>query len=129
MKISEVVDRFPGDVVTVSPSTPAVEAAKLMTENRIGAVGVCDGQDNVVGIMTERDIVWVAANHPDTFPTLSVEDLSSKHMVICSPEDDVVDVVAKMDDARIRHIPVISSGRLIGVLRISDILRAQLSDR
>lgn len=102
------------------------EVASYMSERRIGAVAVLDGQ-RVAGIVSERDIMSkVVAKGLDPAKT-KVSEVMSRELLVASPEDSYEDAARKMRQAGIRHLPVVEAGRLLGMISQRDLLQVDLS--
>ena len=100
--------------------------AQYMSERRIGAVAVLDGQ-RVAGIVSERDIMSkVVAKGLDPAST-KVSDVMSRELLVASPEESYEDAARKMRQAGIRHLPLVEGGRLIGMISQRDLLQVDLS--
>jgi len=107
------------DPVTVSPQTPIDEAARLMRDQNIGDVLIADG-DQLRGLVTDRDLT-VRALADDKPPTTSVQEVCSRNPVSCTPDDDVERAAALMREHSLRRLPVVDSGRLVGVISLGDL--------
>lgn len=102
------------------------EVAFYMSERRVGAVAVLDGQ-RVAGIVSERDIMSkVVAKGLDPAKT-KVSEVMSRELLVASPEDSYEDAARKMRQAGIRHLPVVEGGRLLGMISQRDLLQVDLS--
>ena len=112
------------EVVTIAAGVPVSEAARLLSERRIGAVVVTDG-DAPVGILSERDIVRELGRRGDACLRDSVDDLMTRKLISCAPDDTADHVLATMTEGRFRHLPVIEADRMIGLISIGD-LNAEL---
>ncbi len=109
------------NVASVCTDQSVLDAAKLMNDRHIGAVVVTKG-DNVVGIFSERDILSrVVAEQRDP-AKLTVGEVMTSPCVVCSPEDEVEQCQAIMTEKRIRHMPVVKEGRLVGIISSGDIM-------
>lgn len=133
-KIKQLLESKGTDVSTIAPSQKAVEAAKIMAEERIGVLVCCIDPTVVSGVISERDIVRTFAEQPDRIAELNVVDLMTKNVEVCSPSDDLRDVMKTMRRGGFRHVPVIYEGRLRGLVSTTDILmfyiqNAHLGDR
>jgi CBS domain-containing protein len=116
------------DLTVVSKTQTVLQAAQIMTEKKIGAVPVLEG-DRVTGIFSERDIMTrvVAANlNPAT--TL-VEQVMTKDLVIGAPEESIDQVEQKMKQYNIRHLPIVSGNKLVGIISLRDLLSAELDEK
>lgn len=114
-----VNDVMTADPVTLSPSSPVSEAAKLMRDNEIGDVIVTDGE-TVVGIVTDRDLV-VRGLADECDPQTPVRDVYSRDIATVSPEDDAHAAARLMRDKSIRRLPVVDEGRPVGIVSIGDL--------
>ena len=116
-------------VVTISPDAKITEAARLLAENRIGALIVVETGDRIVGIVSERDIVRGVSERGNLCLGLSVRDLMTAQVVVCHEEDAIPDLMKIMTGRRIRHLPVVSAdNRLIGIVTIGDVVKSRLDE-
>jgi len=123
MKIRDLLEEKGYEVVTVPPSFPLQDAMRLLVEHNIGSLVVA--QDKVVeGILTERDILRLAADSPTTMGNLKVEEVMTKDVVIGMLDESVEYVMEIMTKNRIRHLPVVDDGWMQGILSIGDVVNA-----
>jgi len=116
------------DLFVVSGEETVFDAACLMAEKRIGAVPVVEG-DRVVGIFSERDIMnRVVAKNLNPQKTL-VEQVMTKDLIVGTPEEDIEQILYRMKQSNIRHLPIVQSGKLIGILSLRDLLQADLNEK
>lgn len=113
-------------VVTVPPTMTVAEAAKLLSEKRIGTVIVSKDGKTVEGILSERDIVCELGRRGAGCMTQPVSDLMTSKLVTCKRDDAADVILQKMTDGRFRHMPVIEGGALIGVISLGDVVKARL---
>jgi len=118
MKVKEVMTT---DVKRCSPETNLAAAAKIMWEGDCGAVPVTGERDQVVGVITDRDICIAAATRPRTEGEIPVKEVLSKALYTCAPGDDVRAALETMKSRKIRRLPVVEQGRLVGIVSIHDI--------
>jgi CBS domain-containing protein len=123
MKIRELLEKKGYEVVTVPPSLPFQDAMRLLVEHNIGSVVVAEDQV-VQGILTERDVLRLAAKDPVAMASLKVEDIMTRDVVVGLPEDTVDYVMEIMTRNRIRHLPVVDDGWMHGILSIGDVVDA-----
>ncbi|MGD8360030.1 MAG: CBS domain-containing protein [Gemmatimonadota bacterium] len=123
MKIRELLEKKGYEVVTVPPTLPFQDAMRLLVEHNIGSVVVAEDQV-VQGILTERDVLRLAAKDPAAMPSLKVEDIMTRDVVVGLPEDTVDYVMEIMTRNRIRHLPVVDDGWMHGILSIGDVVDA-----
>jgi CBS domain-containing protein len=130
MRIASVLKRKGAEIHTIEPQAPADEAVRRMVQNRIGSLVVMEG-DRPVSIITERDVLQALDAH-GSVSGLRVADLMAKHLVMCGSVDTVDKAMGLMTHnvtgRRIRHLPVIDGGRLVGMLSIGDVVEALLTE-
>jgi CBS domain-containing protein len=127
-KVSDVL-RHKGDrVVTLMPQQTVAAAVQLLTKNRIGAAPVVDEQGRVVGIVSERDIIRGMSENARALLALPVDQLMTREVKTCVPEDRLVDLMRVMTLQRIRHLPVVHSGALCGIVSIGDVVKQRLEE-
>jgi CBS domain-containing protein len=123
MNIANILARKGPKAVTVRPDQSIREALVLLERHNIGALIAVEG-DRPVGILSERDIVREAARN-EAFVACTVGDLMTRNVITGQPHDDLLSVAHTMTERRIRHLPVVDQGRLIGMVSIGDIVKAQ----
>jgi CBS domain-containing protein len=128
MLISEILQRKGSSVVTTGADATVAELVDLLGEHNIGAVVVVSDDDRVVGIVSERDVVRRLAEVGAAVLEQSVADLMSTELVSSSPDDPVDHIAAQMTERRIRHLPVLSGGELVGIVTIGDVVAARITD-
>jgi CBS domain-containing protein len=126
--VSDLLARKRGDILTVTPESTVLDAARMMNQREVGSVLVMqDG--NLVGIFTERDLMRrVVAK--DLLPgNTLVGDVMTTSLVTCAPEAKVADCNTMMSERRIRHLPVIDLSGVLGVITTGDLLAHQLHEK
>ncbi len=108
-------------LVAVKPEETVDVAIARMLEENVGAIAVCDGPQ-VVGIFTERDVLRLAGQEGGIPGDVKVRDVMTRNLVTVSPDDDVAACAALMGQRRIRHLPVVQDGNLLGVIGIRDVM-------
>jgi CBS domain-containing protein len=124
MNIESLLAKKGPTVITIRPAETIRQALGLLAEHNIGALVVVDEGGRPVGILSERDIVRDAAKNEAVF-VRTVESLMTRNVIAGIPKDDLVAVGNTMTERRIRHLPVMESGRLVGIVSIGDVLKAQ----
>jgi CBS domain-containing protein len=118
-----------GDVVySTAPQATLLEALQQMADKGIGALVVLDGED-LVGVITERDFVYEIAKTGVCIIDETVEQHMTKEVITIRPEDTIDECMGLMTVKRIRHLPVVEKGRLVGLLSIGDIVKGVISTR
>lgn len=123
MKIRRLLDKKGGDVVTVPPYFPLQDVMRLLVQHNIGSVVV--SEDRVVqGILTERDVLRLAAEDPAGMTALKAEDIMTRDVFVGIPDDTLDYVMEIMTRNRIRHLPIVDDGWMVGILSIGDVVSA-----
>jgi CBS domain-containing protein len=113
------------DVVTIDRNTTVLDAAVKMNERRIGALMVLEGE-KIVGIFTERDVMnRVTATRRDP-ATVCVHEVMTSKIACCTLDTSLEECRTAMTNHKVRHLPVVEEGRLLGILSIGDLLAREL---
>ena len=115
-------------VVTVPPGTTVASVVDILSLHRIGAVIVSTSGEDVVGILSERDIVRELGRRGPASLTDKVETVMTARIVTCIRQDRTNDVLQKMTDGRFRHMPVMEGEKMIGLISIGDVVKARLME-
>ena len=124
MNIKSILAKKGMNVVTIRPEQVIREAIARLAEYNIGALVVMDETNLPIGILSERDITRALAQDEQIFPKL-VSDLMTKNVITALPQDDLISVANTMTEKRVRHLPVVEKGKLVGIISIGDVLKAQ----
>ena len=109
-------------VVTVSPTATLAEAARTMVDHRIGAVVVvADDAERLLGIVTERDLTTAIVDYAVGRVEHRVEDVMTRPVVTCAPEESVIEALYMMNSKHIRYIAILDRDRLAGMISIRDV--------
>ena len=129
MRVSQIL-REKGDdgVVTVKPDAKVADAARVLSQRRIGTVVASSDGRRAEGILSERDIVRELGARGAGCLTEAVSDLMTRELQTCGPEDDARDVLSRMTEGRFRHMPVVSEGEMIGMISLGDVVKARLDE-
>ena len=116
-------------VVTVSSDTLVSDAARVLSDKRIGTVVVSDdGGETAAGILSERDIVRELGNSGSGCLNQPVSAYMTRDLVTCTTEASVQDILSQMTEGRFRHMPVVEDGKMIGIVTLGDAVKAQLTE-
>ena len=124
MNIATVLARKGITVVTIDPGRTIRQALGLLAQHNIGALVVVDGAGAPIGIVSERDIVRGLAR-TEAILAEAVASIMTREVIIGTPQDDLVAVGITMTDRRIRHLPIVEGGHLVGIVSIGDVVKAQ----
>jgi len=117
MKVKECMC---GDICYCMPDTKISDVAKMMNEKHIGCIPVCNNENCVVGILTDRDIILRSVACGKDVNTTKVSEIMTCNTTCCDSNDDISNVTKTMGDVGIRRIPVTENGKLVGMLTIGD---------
>lgn len=118
MKVKECMC---SSVWAAKPETTIYDIAKLMQTNQIGCVPICDANNDLVGLITDRDIVLRGVGCDKNTKTTPVSEIMTTNICTCTPEEDVYDVECIMSQNQVRRIPVVENNKVIGILTIGDL--------
>jgi CBS domain-containing protein len=124
MNIASVLATKGSKVVTMEPQQSVRRALTLLAQHNIGAVVIVDDGGRPIGIVSERDIVREAARDEQIFAR-AVSSIMTREVSVGVPHDDLVAVGNTMTERRIRHVPVVEKGGLVGIVSIGDVVKAQ----
>jgi CBS domain-containing protein len=128
LSVQQLLDQKPRGIHSIAPEEPVLAAIKKMAEHHIGALLVMKG-DKLVGILSERDyarkVVLLGRSSTET----PVESIMTTKVITVTPRQDAHDCMRVMTDRRIRHLPVLSGDRVVGVLSIGDLVRAVIEEQ
>ncbi len=127
-EVRHVLARKSDQVFQVEPTETVYRALELLAEHDIGALAVVD-QDRLVGIFSERDYARTVVLHGLTSRNTLVRELMSPNPVTITPDEPIEACMTLMTERRIRHLPVLSEGRLTGLVSIGDIVKMLLAER
>ncbi|MBD0864666.1 MAG: CBS domain-containing protein [Rhodobacteraceae bacterium] len=116
-------------VYSVPSDATVADAVKILAEKRVGTVVVSDdGGETAAGILSERDIVRELARHGNECLGSSVSKYMTRKLITGTIQMAVSDVLQAMTDGRFRHMPIIDDGKMIGIITLGDVVKAQLTE-
>ena len=128
MNVETILRAKGRDVATIEPDATVENAVRLLASRRIGALIVSEDGRRVDGIVSERDIVQGLADHGAGLLEQRVEDVMTRRVHTCSPEDTVEELMGRMTERRIRHLPVVEAGALCGMVSIGDVVKNRIEE-
>lgn len=126
MLLRDVLSSKGAKVITIDPGASVLDAARSLVHHNVGSLVVMAAGDPV-GILTERDILRLAAARPDRLDTTTVGEVMTTDLVVGLTDDEVSYAMAIMTNNRVRHLPVLEGGRLAGIVSIGDLVNASLT--
>ena len=121
----QVKDLMAESVVTVSPESTAEFAARMMSRHNVGSLPVCDGERRLRGLVTDRDIVTRCVAAEAEPADTAVREIMTRAVVTVSPEDDLRRAALLMSEERVRRLPVVERGKLVGMLALGDLAKSE----
>jgi CBS domain-containing protein len=128
MKVDAMLNAKGRRIVTIHPSASIATAAHKLRLEKIGALVVSDDGDRLVGILSERDIVNGLVDFGPALLEREVSSIMTRTVRSTSPTADIGSVMAEMTRSRIRHLPVLDHGTLIGIISIGDVVKNRLEE-
>ena len=113
------------NIISVSPGMPVIDVLALLADKRIGAVPVIEGEQ-VVGIMSERDMIYGIRREGPAFLDRPVSDAMTRAVITVSSDTSPLEALAMMTQRRIRHLPVVDEGVLVGFVSIGDLVKVRM---
>jgi CBS domain-containing protein len=123
MRIQDILDSKGDRVVTMSPHGTVTDAMEVLNEHNIGAVIVAEG-DSIRGILSERDVLRLGARGPELLATTPIHQTMTRDVIVGLPDDEVHMAMGVMTQNRIRHLPIVTDGQLVGIVSIGDLVNA-----
>jgi len=117
-----------GDMWSVSPEDTVLDAIKMMAEKNVGALTVTVN-DELVGIISERDYTRKVVLNDRTSSTTLVKDIMSKQVYYAQPDQSIDDCMILMTEHRVRHLPVLDDKKLVGMISVGDVVKAIINDQ
>lgn len=118
MKVKECMCN---NVWAAKPETTIYDVAKLMETQKIGCVPICDNNNTMVGIITDRDIVLRGVGCDKNARTTPISEIMTTKVCSCNPDEDIYDAECKMSQNQVRRIPVLENNQIVGILTTGDL--------
>jgi CBS domain-containing protein len=128
MSVSRILSMKGHEVVSIPLDRTLGEAARMLSERRIGAVLVSDGEHPVAGIVSERDIVRAVSAHGAESLDQPVSRFMTSKVVTCTSATSMNDLMEAMTNGKFRHVPVVEHGELVGIISIGDVVKHRLAE-
>lgn len=128
MNVKVILAAKGGDVVCIEPTADLAAAAKLLSARRIGVVVIRGAGGRLSGILSERDIVRAVSEHGAGALALPVAQVMTRNVVTCSEEESVAGIMERMTVGKFRHLPVVTEGRLVGLVSIGDVVKQRVEE-
>jgi CBS domain-containing protein len=126
MRVADLLRSKGSEVATVPPGVSVAGLLEDLARHNIGAMVVADETGGVIGIVSERDVVRRLHERGAELLTVPVEEIMTRQVVTCTPNDGVDSLAAVMTERRVRHMPVVEDGRLVGIVSIGDVVKSRI---
>jgi CBS domain-containing protein len=117
----KVKDCMCNEVYYLKPNSTIKDCAKLMMDNHIGCIPICNDSKNVVGLVTDRDIILRSIACDKDIKTTPVSDIMSVKICCCTPDTDISEAEDLMSKNQVRRIPVVDNNKIVGILTLGDL--------
>jgi len=128
MKVKDILVKKGRSVITISQASTVFEAISTFAAHRVGSLLVLDENEIIVGIIGARDALMAVYRSYEKVKSLQVKEIMTRNVIIGSSEDELEKVRALMTENRIRHLPIIDSETLSGIISIGDVVKAELTE-
>lgn len=128
MQVEAILEAKGDRVITMRPEASVSEAVETLARENIGAVLVTAAGGELLGILSERDVIRALSKDGQSALSLAVSELMTRSVVTCEPETEGESLMDKMLAERIRHLPVMRDGALSGIISISDVVREGVAE-
>ncbi len=127
MTVGKILESKGSEIIALEDSSTVLEVAKLLGERRIGAIPIMHG-NKLCGIISERDVVRGLAIRGGAVLADGVSSLMTKSVITCSIDDSIEQLMVMMTERRIRHVPVIKDGAVVGMISIGDVVKERMQE-
>ncbi len=125
--VKDILQTKGHDVLSITPDATVYEALKIMADKNVGALVVLNGEA-VAGLLSERDYARKVILHGKSSKEMQVREIMTAKVYYMRPEQTLQDCMAQMTDKRVRHLPVLEGGRLVGIISIGDVVKEIIAD-
>jgi CBS domain-containing protein len=129
MTVAAILKHKGTEVASVAPNDTVEQVARDLSGRRIGAVVVMDAARQLLGIVSERDIVRTIATHGAAALAMTAAQLMTRAVQTATPSTSVAEATALMTAGRFRHLPVLEHDRLVGIVSIGDVVKARITQQ
>lgn len=126
--VSDILAKKGNEVLSISPSVTVIEAVKAMAQQKVGALLVLEA-NKLRGIVSEQDYTRKVILTCLNAEQMQVQDIMTRQVVVTRPDQPIQEVMAIMTDRRIRHLPVMQNGELVGLVSIGDLVKEIISEQ
>lgn len=128
MNVKAILAAKGGEIVCIEPTADLAAATQLLSANRIGAVLIRGAGGHIAGILSERDIVRALSQHGPAALSLPIGQVMTREVTTCTEEDNIATIMERMTQGKFRHMPVVSKGKLVGLISIGDVVKQRVEE-
>jgi len=128
MNVDAILKKKGRRVITMRPDSPLTTVIRRMRLEHIGAIILSDDGESIAGILSERDVVNGLVERGADLLDCKAADIMTHEVITCAPSDNLKQVMVKMTNSRIRHVPVIEDNQLAGIISIGDVVKYRLDE-
>jgi CBS domain-containing protein len=128
MIVKNILAAKGGDVISIEPTADLAAAAKMLSAHRIGALVIRGAGGRLAGILSERDIVRAVSEHGAAALTLPVGQVMTRSVATCTEDEHISRIMERMTAGKFRHMPVVTGGRLAGLVSIGDVVKQRVEE-
>ena len=125
MNVQTILGEKGSEVATIAAGATVADAVRLLGERRIGALPVVD-EGQVTGIMSEREVIYCLRDHGAEVMDWPISRVMTAPAITVDPSTPVMSALALITQKRIRHLPVVADGRLVGIVSIGDLVKHRI---
>ncbi|MEA1979924.1 MAG: CBS domain-containing protein [candidate division Zixibacteria bacterium] len=128
MKVNEIFIKKNRKVITATAEMTLQQAMKLLIENKISSLPIIDENDELIGIVSDKDIFVSLYSDTSNMTEKTVKEIMSVDLIVGIESDDLNYVAGLMTNNKIRHIPIVDKNKIIGMISVGDIVKAQMTN-
>jgi CBS domain-containing protein len=128
MKIRDLLKITSRPVITIGPNDTVSAVVQKLVEYDVGSLAVCNDKGELVGIVTERDILRKCFKSIDACANIKVQDIMTQEVAVGIPADDLEYAISAMKQKRIRHLPIVDNQKVVGMVSMRDLLDVELKE-
>ncbi len=128
MNVKTILAVKGGDVICIEPTATLAAATQLLSKHHIGAVVIHGAGGRLAGILSERDIMRTLSEHGAEALNMQVGQVMTRNVMTCGEDDSIADIMERMTAGKFRHLPVVTKGRLVGLVSIGDVVKQRVEE-
>lgn len=129
MKASDILEQKGTRVISTHEDALLTDVMALFFANKVGSLLVVDKHDVIKGIVAPNDILRAVHSQLDLVPRMKVREVMVRDLIVATPDDDIDYLQNIMTENRVRHIPILEQGKLVGLVSIGDVVKAQMTEK